>query len=95
MVEDTGAQVRPGEIRPLNEPVAVRVQADDSGRPLRVSSGRRWHRVVAVVETWAVEEEWWSPRPVAREYHRLELADGRGLVIFRDLQTGRWFRQRA
>ena len=51
--------------------------------------------VEAVREEWVVEDRWWTGRPVQRRYFELVLADGRNAVVFRDLQTGDWFSQRA
>ena len=34
-----------------------------------------------------------ASKPIAREYRRVLLEDGRTVDVFRDLATGRWFRQ--
>jgi hypothetical protein len=53
-------------------------------------------RVVdAVRESWLVEDRWWTDRPVRRRYWEVVTADGRDLVVFRDLERGGWFLQRA
>jgi hypothetical protein len=74
-------------MRRLGTPKPVRVEADDL--PQKV--GRT--EVETVVEEWVVEDRWWTGRPVKRRYFELVLADGRNTVVFRDLQTGRWFAQ--
>lgn len=51
--------------------------------------------VEAVREEWVVEDRWWTPSPLRRRYFELALADGRCVVVFRDLAGGRWFAQRA
>jgi len=51
--------------------------------------------VEAVREDWVVEDCWWTGRPVRRRYFELVLADGRNVVVFRDLAGGRWLMQRA
>jgi hypothetical protein len=51
--------------------------------------------VEAVREEWVVEDRWWTPSPLRRRYFELALADGRCAVVFRDLDGGRWFAQRA
>ena len=45
---------------------------------------------------WVVEDRWWTGAPLRRRYFELVLADGRDVVIFREL-TGerRWYEQRA
>jgi hypothetical protein len=76
--------------RRLNEPRPVRVRADRRGRPLVVDG----HAVDAVRESWLVEDRWWTEAPLRRRYWEVVTADGRDLVVFRDLEVGRWFAQR-
>jgi hypothetical protein len=49
--------------------------------------------VHSVSEDWVVEDRWWTGRPLRRRYFELVLADGRNLVVFRDLERGKWFSQ--
>ena len=51
--------------------------------------------VDSVREEWVVEDRWWTGRPVRRRYFELVLADGRNVVVFRDLVAGGWFSQRG
>jgi hypothetical protein len=51
--------------------------------------------VDAVREEWVVEDRWWTPRPVRRRYFEIVLADGRNVVLFRDLVSGGWHSQRT
>ena len=76
--------------RQLSVPRAVEVAAPARGRPVRVD-GRL---VDAVRESWLVEDRWWTDRPVRRRYWEVVTADGRDLVVFRDLVSGGWFIQR-
>ena len=76
--------------RRLNEPRPARVRAGDGGRPLAVD-GRA---VDAVRESWLVEDRWWTDRPIRRRYWEVVTADGRNLVVFREVERGAWFRQR-
>jgi hypothetical protein len=76
--------------RRLAPPKAVRVRADDAGRPEAIG-GRA---VEAVRESWLVEDRWWTDAPLRRRYWEVVTADGRDLVVFRDLEAGRWFAQR-
>jgi hypothetical protein len=69
-------------------PVEVRTEPD--GAPSAVDSVP----VDAVREEWLVEDRWWTLRRLWRHYFELVLADGRDLVVFRDIR-GRWYRQRA
>jgi CO dehydrogenase/acetyl-CoA synthase delta subunit len=51
--------------------------------------------VEAVRESWLVEDRWWTDAPLRRRYWEVVTADGRMLVLFRDLEAGGWFSQRA
>jgi hypothetical protein len=66
------------------------VRAGAQGRPETVDG-----RVVeAVRESWLVEDRWWTPAPVRRRYWEVVTACGRNVVVFRDLEAGRWYAQR-
>ena len=77
--------------RRLSAPRPAAVRADGRGRPVAIGD----RAVEAVREEWVVEDRWWTGRPLRRRYFELVLADGRNAVVFRDLGTRRWFRQRA
>jgi hypothetical protein len=77
--------------RRIAEPKPVPVHARDDGCPL-VVDGRR---VDAVRESWLVEDRWWTDAPLRRRYWEVVTEDGRDVVVFRDLEEGRWFGQRA
>jgi hypothetical protein len=76
--------------RRLAKPKPVRVRADNAGRPVMI--GRR--EVDAVRESWLVEDRWWTDTPLRRRYWEVVTGDGRDLVVFRDLEEGRWYAQR-
>ena len=76
--------------RRLNVPVPARVVAGAGGRPQAVDG----HRVEAVRESWLVEDRWWTDAPLRRRYWEVVTADGRDLVVYRDLEIGGWFAQR-
>ena len=67
------------------------VAAGRDGLPVRVK-GRA---VEGVLEDWVVEDRWWTGRPLRRRYVELVLEGGRCVVVFRDLEGGRWYVQRA
>lgn len=50
--------------------------------------------VESIREEWLVEDRWWTGEPMRRHYLELVLVTGRCAVVFRDLETGRWFEQR-
>jgi hypothetical protein len=56
---------------------------------------RRWVPVREVLDTWRIDDEWWRPRPVSRLYYRVVLEGVGFAVLYRDLVSGEWSRQRA
>src|SRR3954451_16682954 len=76
--------------RRLAKPKPVRVSADTAGRPQKI--GKR--EVDAVRESWLGEARWGPDEPLRRRYWEVVTGDGRDLVVFRDLQEGRWYAQR-
>jgi hypothetical protein len=81
----------PGGMRRLGMPRPVSVRAGPAGMPARVGDVP----VDAVREDWVVEDRWWTGEPLRRRYLELVLADGRDIVVFRDLEEGGWYAQRA
>ena len=76
--------------RRLATPRSVRVATGEGGRPLSVDT----RAVEAVRESWLVEDRWWTEAPLRRRYWEVVTADGRDLVVYRDLEGGGWFAQR-
>ena len=76
--------------RRIAEPRAAAVHADASGMPLSIDG----LAVDAVRESWLVEDRWWTDRPLRRRYWEVVTACGRNLVVFRELEQRRWYRQR-
>ena len=79
-----------GSVRRLATPRQVRVVTGEGGHPEAVG-GRA---VDAVRESWLVEDRWWTDAPLRRRYWEVVTADGRDLVVYRDLEGGSWFAQR-
>ena len=75
--------------RRLATPRSVRVATGEGGRPLSVDA----RAVEAVRESWLVEDRWWTDAPLRRRYWEVVTADGRDLVVYRDLEGGGWFAQ--
>ena len=84
----------------LNEPVKVPVRADagvDGGlRPAQVFNRRvrRWMRVEHVIDTWHVDDRWWTDDPVRRAYFACHTEDGSSLTVFYDAGSEGWYAQR-
>lgn len=80
----------PSGSRRLALPQEIVVLAGTGGRPLVVDR----HEVVSVRESWLIEDRWWTDRPLRRRYWEVVTIDGRDLVVYRDLQDGRWYSHR-
>jgi hypothetical protein len=76
--------------RRLAVPRRVTVSAGEGGIPDRID-GRE---VDAVRESWLIEDRWWTERPLRRRYWELVTVCGRNEIVFHDLVSGRWWRQR-
>jgi hypothetical protein len=76
--------------RRLAEPRPVRVRAAVGGRPEVIDE----RTVESVRESWLVEDRWWTDVPLRRRYWEVVTTCGRDLVVFRDLERGRWYAQR-
>ena len=84
-------------IRVLNAPQRIAVQAGESGQPLAVRrpdwTGTR--RVLNVEDCWRIDDEWWTASPVSRIYYELEVEGGVRIALFQDIIAGHWFEQHA
>lgn len=96
MVSDPRAPLGAHDLRPLNAPLPIQVDADATGRPLAVRRrGWPWPRTVAKVQDrWRIDDEWWRAHPISRLYHTLLLDDGTLVTVYHDQIDGTWFEQR-
>lgn len=76
--------------RRLPLPRATQVRATTEGTPLAIDG----QSVAYVRESWLVEDRWWTEQPLRRRYWELVGESGRDFVVFHDLASGRWLRQR-
>ena len=90
----SAARASRGAVRRINEPVPADVWLGDDGRPTRVSWRGRAEQVECVLDTWYVDDAWWSDRPLRRIYHEVQLVTGVRLVLSWDLVAKRWLAQR-
>ena len=75
----------------LYRPRPLSVRVGGNGVPAEVGRSE----VENVREQWLVEDGWWTSRPLRRHYFELMTAEGANRVVFRDLDSGRWFTQRG
>lgn len=85
-----GVQRGAGAVRRLGEPRPAEVRAAPDGRPLWVDG----ERVEAIVETWLLEDRWWTEQPLRRRMWEVVTVRGRAIVVHRDLVDGDWWRSR-
>jgi hypothetical protein len=83
--------VNPSGSRRIGVPKPTSVMAGSGGAPRTIAGAS----VDSIREEWVVEDRWWTGRPLRRRYFEVVLADGRNVVVFRDLVGGGWFLQRA
>lgn len=97
-----------GGLRPLLAPEHVAVKEDENRLPQairRPESGVRrrerpkghkdrgeWRRVARIEDSWTFDL-WWLPRPLTRDYYRVEREDGGLVTLFRDQHDGSWYQQ--
>jgi hypothetical protein len=79
-----------GYARRLAVPRRVRVLADSDGQPRTVDG----QGIDGIRETWLLEDRWWTEEPLRRRYWEVVTICGRDEVVFHDLISGRWWRQR-
>jgi hypothetical protein len=83
--------MNPSGSRRLGDPKPTSVMAGTAGAPRTIAGAS----VDSIREEWVVEDRWWTGKPLRRRYFEVVLADGRNVVVFRDLVGGGWFLQRA
>ncbi len=88
---------KPGEgnerLRPLNQPDPVAVEENNRGEPKAVLWRGVFKPVVAIHDTWRIDDEWWRDE-IARRYFVVEMEGGRRLTLYRDLAAqNAWYAQ--
>jgi len=94
VVTDTGKAPGAGTYQPVNMPEPVTVKEDSSGLPAMVML-RQKQTIAAIEDRWRIDDEWWRREPVSRLYYAVLLRSGQRLVLYKDLDSGRWYRQAA
>ncbi len=92
MVTHTGTPLCPDAYRPVNLPEPARVEEDKAGRPVSVRLPRR-QKITDIEDRWRIDDEWWRREPISRLYYAVRLGSGQRLEIYKDLVTGKWYRQ--
>ena len=81
-----------GRFLPLNQPAPLAVEATARGAPTHVLWRGAYKRVLAIHETWRIDDEWWREE-IARRYFVVEVEGGRRLSLYHDLIRDLWYGQ--
>jgi hypothetical protein len=77
-------------LRGLARARPVRVVPTPGGLPHAVLDDGQRRLVVAVRDSWRVQDRWWTDEPVDRSYFDVVLEPGRPALIYRE-SSGAWF----
>jgi hypothetical protein len=89
MVQDSRTATGAGRLRPLNAPASLAVEAGPRGMPKAVVLRGLYRPVVAVHDSWRIDDEWWREE-ISRRYFLVELEGGRRFTIYHDLVRDAW-----
>ena len=68
----------------------VQVFAAPDGTPHALVQDGRRRLVVAVRDSWRVQDRWWTDEPVDRAYFDVVVEPGRPALLYRE-RAGEWF----
>ena len=92
MVADTGKTLRTDTTKPVNLPEPVSVEENPAGLPIVVKIKRR-QKIIAIEDSWRIDDEWWRSEPVSRLYYAVVLTSGQRMVLAKNLIDNCWYRQ--
>ena len=92
MVADTGKTLRTDTSKPVNLPELLTVEESTDGSPTAVKLKRR-QKIIAIEDSWRIDDEWWRSEPVSRLYYAVILASGQRMVLAKNLIDKCWYRQ--
>jgi hypothetical protein len=92
MVQDSGKALCAVAVKPVNTPEPIAVEESEAGLPVAVRLKRR-QIIKSIEDKWRIDDEWWRSEPVSRFYYAVLFASGQRLVIYKDLNTGKWYKQ--
>ena len=61
--------------------------------PLGIKFGRKYASITSIIDEWEVTEGWWTDQPICRRYFKVNVNDGKNLIIFKDLSNNLWYKQ--
>ena len=92
MVPHTRKALRTDTLKAVNVPEEVAVEENGRGSPWALK-GKRKQAVLTIEDTWRLDDEWWRAVPLTRLYFAVIFFSRQGIIIFKDLQDNRWYRQ--
>ena len=92
MVKDTGKTPGADTFKPVNAPDRIEITENPQGGPATIRMERR-SVGLSIIDRWRIDDEWWRDRPVSRLYFDVILTSGHRFVIYKDLESGLWYRQ--
>jgi hypothetical protein len=92
MVADTGKTLRTDTSKPVNLPEPLSVEESPDGLPTAVKLKRR-QKIIAIEDSWRIDDEWWRSETVSRLYYAVILASGQRMVLSKNLIDKCWYRQ--
>src|SRR2546425_607226 len=88
MVPSARTPLRTDRLRAVNEPRAVTVELNESGRmTVGRPDGQTVGQVEAILESWRIDDEWWRQQ-IARAYMEVMLSDGSHLILLAESPHG-------
>ena len=94
MFTDTRGALRLSSIRPLKVPQPIEIKKTCEGKP-NILVLNTPMKVISIEDTWKVYTRWWRTVPIDREYFDCLLETGQRIILFKDHNTGHWFKQSA
>lgn len=91
-IQNPKSQIQNQNLRPLNQPSPIAVEADARGVPEAVLFKGVFRQVAAITDTWRIDDEWWRDE-IARRYFAIELQGGRRITVYHDLVHDLWYAQ--
>ena len=92
MVADTGKTLRTDTSKSVNLPELLTVEESTDGSPTAVKLKRR-QKIIAIEDSWRIDDEWWRSEAVSRLYYAVILASGQRMVLTKNLIDKCWYRQ--
>ena len=75
-------------------PFAISVKEKEYLKPSHIKNHEAYVRIYSIIDEWEVTEGWWTNQPINRRYFKVILDNGVEIVLFKDLLSNLWYKQR-